>query len=121
MAWDLTAYKAAYPEFAATPDVELQNSLDAAARRCDPRLFAATNVLSLGTVSAVDEAIGLMAAHILAVSPFGMQARLASDDGSSTYLTRWRQLARQVAGGPWATGRGPTDALPAVSGGQWPW
>lgn len=46
-----------------------------------------------------DDAIKWKAAHLLAISPFGQQARLVSKDGSTTYEKRFLALARSMTPG----------------------
>jgi hypothetical protein len=41
-----------------------------------------------------DEAIGYMAAHLLALSPFGQQARLSEPGKVTTYMQHWLDIAR---------------------------
>ena len=94
MAWTAATYKAAYPEFAATPDAQVTAALNSATLRCDSRLFGAS----------IDDAIGLLAGHLLSISPSGQQSRLASDSADTTYYQEWLRLARVGAGGPWIAG-----------------
>jgi hypothetical protein len=92
--WDVATFKARWREFDATDDATLGSALAEAARRCDPRLFGVRT----------DDAVGLMAAHLLSISPFGTQARLDSDEADTTYRREWLTLARAAAGGPWTIG-----------------
>lgn len=46
-----------------------------------------------------DDAVRWYAAHLLAISPFGMQARLVSKEGASTYGKRFVELSRSVTTG----------------------
>jgi hypothetical protein len=87
--------------FEGVADALVQCALDESARRTDPRVFGAR----------ADDAVGLLAAHLLAVSPFGQQARLKSDAGNTTYNREWERLAAACAGGPWATGQGADGSL----------
>lgn len=100
MAWTATTFKARWTEFAPTEDARVVAVLTAAARRCAPSVFGADT----------DEAVGLYAAHLLATSPHGMQARQEGDD-TTTYYAEWARLARQRAGGPWSVGQGPGGML----------
>ena len=43
-----------------------------------------------------DHAVMLITAHNLASHPNAVQARLVSDDGSSTYLVQYQRLQRMV-------------------------
>lgn len=40
-----------------------------------------------------------LAAHMLAISPYGQQARLAAKDGSSTYLVEYERMRQAVTFG----------------------
>ena len=42
---------------------------------------------------------GYLAAHLLALSPFGQNARMVAKDGKTTYWTHYRNLQRQVCQG----------------------
>jgi hypothetical protein len=42
---------------------------------------------------------GYLAAHLLALSPFGQNARMIAKNGTTTYLTHYRNLQRQVCQG----------------------
>jgi hypothetical protein len=42
---------------------------------------------------------GYLTAHLLALSPFGQNARMVAKDGTTTYLTHYRNLQRQVCQG----------------------
>jgi len=98
MGWSAASFKAARPEFAPVADARVEAALQDAERLCDVRLFRADH----------DAAVSARAAHILAVSPHGMQARMEpAADGKTTYLAEWERLARARAGGPWAVGQRP--------------
>ena len=71
----LAAFRSRFPEFEEGSNGIVQASLDAAATEL--------NATEIGT--AYDEAHGLLAAHKLAISPFGRAARMLNDDGKSTY------------------------------------
>lgn len=43
-----------------------------------------------------DRAHGLLAAHMLATSPYGMTARLVSEKGDSTYGKAFRAMREEV-------------------------
>jgi hypothetical protein len=72
---NLAGFRARFPEFKTALDPLVQSVLDAAALE--------TNVEELG--NAFDEAHGLLAAHKLAISPFGQSARMVNKDGMTTY------------------------------------
>jgi len=100
MAWTATTFKARWPEFAPTADARVEAVLVSAARRCAASVFGADT----------DEAVGFYAAHLLATSPHGTQARKGDSD-TPTYYVEWQRLARQRAGGPWSVGQGPGGML----------
>lgn len=69
-------------------------------------LTAAANELSAAEIGLpYDEAHGLLAAHKLALSPFGRNARMVRDDGTTTYGDEFKAvlgrsvLAASVVGG----------------------
>lgn len=97
MTWTAASFKRHYQEFERIPDDVVLSRLADAATQCDPRVFAAR----------LDEAVGLLAAHKLALSPFGQQARLKSDAGDTVYRQEWLRITRQSAGGPWLVGQLP--------------
>jgi hypothetical protein len=95
MAFTVSSFKVAYPEFANTPDATVQAKLDMAYRGLDSRRFG----------DRYDDAVGLKTAHLLSLAPFGTQARLESDDTQTTYGVQLGEMVRQCAGGPWAAGQ----------------
>lgn len=86
---DLAAFRVQYPEFVATADATVEAKLAAAETRTDRDAFG----------DDADAAQGLLAAHLLALSPFGVPAR-KSDSTETTYLVEWQRLARARCGGP---------------------
>lgn len=86
---NLAAFRVRFPEFETAGDSFVQAALDSAALETDAKLLGGF----------YDEAHGLLAAHKLAMSPYGMNARLVNDDGKTTYeLVRMGVLARAVPG-----------------------
>lgn len=81
-----------FPEFADNQaDVILiQEMLDLAELQVDE--------VQLGTL--YDQAWSYKAAHMLANSPFGQQARLVSDEGKTTYEEQFDQIIGLKVGGP---------------------
>ena len=75
-------------------------AIDDAATEVDDRVFG----------EKTDQAVSLLAAHKLAVSPFGGQARLAPKEqgkgthGSTVYGLEYDNLVAQCGGGFWVTG-----------------
>jgi hypothetical protein len=94
VAWTPTTFKARWPEFARTADAQVQAALDAADRRVDERYFGART----------DDAIGLLAAHELMISPQGAAARLATDEADTPYRRLYDELARAAGAGAHAIG-----------------
>lgn len=82
---ELTAedFVQAYPEFRPAMEREpnmIASALEIGALHCDPLVFK----------SAYKQAVYLMAAHQLALSPFGENLRI--DGNNSLYLQRWEAL-----------------------------
>jgi hypothetical protein len=90
----VASFLEAFPEFTdvntETPDL-VSAKLAQAARR-----------VASGTVAAFlrDDLIAYLAAHLLATSPQGQQARMVSKDGRTTYLEEYERLCRTVPTGP---------------------
>lgn len=102
MAWTATTFKARWAEFAPQSDTLVDAVLAEAAAEVDERVYGAS----------YDHAVGLLAAHKLAVSPFGQTARQeGADKSSTTYGDEFDRLTRKRAGGPWVTGYTPGDTL----------
>lgn len=102
MAATATTLKARFTEFAATADALVTLCLAEATRR--------TSAAALG--ARFDDAVMLRAAHLLAISPQGMNARLETSPGAnpllaSTYGQELMQLFREACGGPHMVGVGP--------------
>jgi hypothetical protein len=79
----LAQFRARFPEFERLPDATLTDAL--------ARGLVQTSTIVFGDIS--DEATGYLAAHFLALSPYGQQARLSAVDGTTTYMTHWRRIA----------------------------
>jgi hypothetical protein len=91
---DLAAFRTSFPEFAATLDATVEAKLAEAARRVDARVFGDKE----------SDAVGYLAAHLIATAPGGQHARLEGDSTQTTYGLEWMRLCRMCAGGPWAIG-----------------
>lgn len=89
MAASAATFLVRFPEFARADADLVEAKLEEAARRVDASVWGAK----------ADDGTYYLAAHLLAVSPFGMNARLASDRGSSTYLEEYRRMQRAVSAG----------------------
>ena len=99
MTWTAASFKSRWPEFVPIEDARVEAALAEAALETDARVYGRS----------YDHAVGLLAAHKLAVSPAGQQARLEAKDASTTYEAERRQLGRKRGGGPWVTGYRPGD------------
>jgi hypothetical protein len=91
MSLKLVTFRARFPEFANLPDATLLDAIDRGAAQSDATIFG----------DLVDESTGYLAAHFLALSPYGQQARLVGANESTTYYIHWRRLANKKAAG-WA-------------------
>lgn len=85
----LAAFRIRFPEFSQANDPFVNANLTAAALEVDTDAWGAKT----------DEGVMFLAAHKMALSPFGMNARMVSRDGSTTYWTNYHRLLRQVAFG----------------------
>lgn len=84
----LEVFREQFPEFKNLGDSMVQAFLDAAALEVDADVW--------GTKE--DQGIGYLAAHKMALSPYGQTARLGGKD-SSTYKAHYEDLVRQVGCG----------------------
>ena len=91
MALTLTVFRARFPEFQSLPDPTAQDAINRGAAQSDSIVFG----------DLTDEATGYLAAHFLALSPYGQQSRLSNATESTTYMLHWRRLATKKAAG-WA-------------------
>lgn len=83
---NLATFRERYPEFEQTPDALVQAKLDAAER--------STNSTVWGELA--EDGHGLLAAMLLAHSPYGRDARLVDEEGESVYSKEYNRLARLV-------------------------
>lgn len=89
MAVDRRSFLARFPEFEPASIAMIEGALVDARSNVDGAVF--------GTKT--DEAVRWKTAHLLAITPFGQQARLVSKDGSTTYGEYFMQLVRSVTPG----------------------
>lgn len=89
MSVTVDSFLASYPEFRSAERDLLQAKLDAAEPQVDSEVWG----------DKTDQGVELTAAHLLAISPFGQNARLVAKDGSTTYSKRLREMQLQVTGG----------------------
>lgn len=88
-------FLAQFPEFQATND-----SGAAGVALIEAMLAAALLELDADMWDAlIDQGQGYLAAHKLAVSPWGNAAKLSNKDGTSTYGAHYNALLRLVGGG----------------------
>jgi hypothetical protein len=89
MAVDVDNFLARFPEFEPATEPMIREAIADAVLNVDADIF--------GTKT--DQAVKLRAAHYLAVSEWGKQARMISKDGSTTYGVEFTKLARSVTPG----------------------
>ncbi len=82
-------FLARYPEFAGTGPDLVEAKLAEADLQVDAAVWG----------DQADIGHGLVAAHLLATSPFGENARMVAKDGTTTYGTRLETMQRRVAKG----------------------
>lgn len=78
-----------FPEFQAADAELVQAMLNAAQLEIDTSVWGPK----------ADQGQGYLAAHKLALSPFGQNVRLVAKDGSTTYEKHYKELRGQVASG----------------------
>ncbi len=83
---------ARFPEFEEA-GVTISVVLDEAVRRTDGDIFG----------NKTDDAVMYRAAHLLAISPFGQNARMVAKDGTTIYGNELEKLILEHAGGAWGT------------------
>lgn len=83
-------FRVRFPEFGKLPDPTIADAI-----------LRASNQTAAGVWgNLADEAIGYLAAHMLALSPYGQQARLeVKGVPTTTYMMHWKRLARMKACG----------------------
>jgi hypothetical protein len=89
MAVTVASFLVAFPELAPAGEPLIAAKLAEAARSVN------ANVWGVKT----DDGVSYLAAHLLACSPYGENARLSSDKGESTYGRRFEALRWQVGAG----------------------
>lgn len=89
MAVSRREFLAKYPDFEPASKTMIDEALADAVKNVDPEIFG----------EKTDQAVALLAAHYLALQPFGKQARLREKDGSTTYGTQFFKLARSMTPG----------------------
>lgn len=89
MAVERRDFLARFPEFEPAPVSMIDSAIGEATRNVDSEVWG----------DKTDDGVRWKAAHLLAISPFGQQARLMSKDGSTTYGKHFAKLARSVTPG----------------------
>lgn len=90
MAVTSTDFLARFPEFGKQPDLVLiDRVLVEAARSIDPDVWG----------DKTEDGILYLAAHRLAISPYGRQMQLVARDGSTTYGAEYERMKRAAAAG----------------------
>lgn len=79
-------FLAAFPEFRAAGAM-IPTKLAEATRRVDSSIYG----------DRTEDAIGYLAAHLLAMSPFGVNLRKEDDKTKSSYLDSFEAIRREVA------------------------
>lgn len=88
MAVTVASFLLSYPEFTRAPEViDLESQLAKAVLKVDAEVWG----------DKTDEGVELTLAHMLALSPFGQNAKLLSKTGESTYGVQLQSLKEQVA------------------------
>ena len=78
-------FRAAFLHFRTAPDHLIEKAIADATARVAPETFR----------TLTEQAIGQLAAHLLAISPFGVNLRLVDDKGKTTHLTEYERIANQ--------------------------
>lgn len=89
MAVDRDNFLAAHPEFESATEPMVRIVIADAINNVDEGVFK----------TKTDQAVRLLAAHYLAVTPFGRNARLSSKEGNSTYMVQFKALTRSMTPG----------------------
>ena len=82
-------FLARFPEFEPASKTMIEAAIDEAKRNVDSGVWR----------EKTDDGVRWKTAHLLAISPFGQQARLVSKDGSTTYGKNFDLLMRSVTPG----------------------
>lgn len=94
MAVTPTSLRTAFPEFVSASDAIVGAKIAEATLRVDIGIYDANKV---------DLVTSYLAAHLLALSPFGRTAKLVSDDGSTEYGATYDRMKNAAAVGPRVT------------------
>jgi len=83
---ELATFRIAFPELNTAPDVLVTYFLGVAEGAISADVFG----------DRFDEAQGYLTAHLLALSPYGKNARLQSEKGTTTYGKRFEEIRLEV-------------------------
>ena len=86
MAVDVESFLVGFPEFRPAEATLITPTIAKATLQVDVSVWG----------SKADLGIELLTAHLLALSPFGQNARLVSEDGSTTYGKQHMEIVKQV-------------------------
>jgi hypothetical protein len=86
MAFALATFRLRFPEFRTASDAMIQSFADAADKDIAADVYG----------DKADEARLYLTAHKLAISPFGRNARLVNEDGTTTYWSDYERIKRLV-------------------------
>ncbi len=89
MAVDFGSFVGDFPEFESAGRSLVESKIADAVLDIDTTVWGAKT----------DIGVKYLTAHILALSPFGQQARLVSKDGSTTYMKHLKREMRSVTSG----------------------
>ena len=82
-------FRCSFPEFKSVQDPQVTEYLTKARQRVDPGVLG----------NRLNQAHGLLTAHLLAGAPFGQQARMTSEEGDTTYRMQFKQLISETVFG----------------------
>ena len=89
MAVSLDAFTTQFKEFQGVDATLLQAQLSAAVLSVDATVWGAK----------ADQGVYYLAAHMLALSPFGQNARMVDAKGQTTYWIHFRRLRSEISSG----------------------
>ena len=93
----LSDFRTGFPEFNGVTDGMVQMWLNAAQLRIDQGIWGAFGTSP--NLTNADFGHGYLAAHLLATSPFGQNARMVAKEGSTTYWQNYVKYMRLVSSG----------------------
>src|SRR4051812_49346462 len=106
---NLTQFRTRFPEFDGVADTIIEATLAEALLRLNVTIYG----------KRIDEAQGYLTAHKLALSPYGQAARLATEDGKTTYAVHFKEMQRELTYGFRVVGDQSINNPGAIN--FWPW